>query len=196
MTFLLHFSSTDPNIASSALQFWLSLALCLPSICTPFAPWSFLEGFLHFLLRILIIMEHIQMSECSDYIFRICSSGRYRFVFYSVFVSYILPSAEFQKFLLSYAVLFPENSICLSLLGLPALSLQLVLSTRLCLNFPSVHHSLKTLSRQEAGCNWKAHQIYFPSLRNSHLSLLVIFSVLKTNVSFVLFISWLFWVNG
>ena len=69
----------------------------------------------------------------------------------SAFVSQTLPSVEFQKFLhvtLSCAVACPENSVCLSLLELPALSFQFSVSTRLCMNFPFLHHGLKTLSRQ------------------------------------------------
>lgn len=151
ISFLLHFSSTNPNCASTCCSFgflWLCVLHPMSPLLLHEASWRI---FLRFSPRASIIMECTLTPESSDYIFRICSSGRYQFVSYSVFVSHILPSAGLQKFLyvaLSCAVLCPDNSICLSLLGLPAPSLQFRVSPGLCPNFPSLHHGVKTLSRQ------------------------------------------------
>ena len=150
-----HFFFTSPVLAlilpvpTTVLAFFGSM-LC--SLCHIFCSMKHPgEIFWRIFSRVLILMEHTQMPECSDYIFKMSSSGRYQFVFYSAFVSQTLPSVELQKFLhvtLSCAVVCPENSICFSILEVPAVSLQFSVSTGLCMNFPLLHHGLKTLSRQ------------------------------------------------
>lgn len=116
-------------------------------------------------------------------------------MYYSVFVSHVLPSIDLQKFVhgaLCCEMLCPANSICLGFFGPPALALQLKMSTGLCLDFSSLHQGLETL-QTVSWCSCRAHQICFSSLRNFYFSVSVMFNVLKTMVSLILCVSCYFW---
>lgn len=112
-------------------------------------------------------------------------------MFYSIFVSRMLPSADLQKFIyvaLPCAALCPANSVCQVLSGL-----QLYLFNSGCIpRFPlpatRPGKSLQVIS----WCNCKAH----PSLSNSYPSLPAILSVLKTMChSFCQYLGYFRWVD-